>query len=185
MLSRLLYTNPVCLLAIHNPRNVMVLTWLTPINNEGHFVCSINKNRSTAKHITTNKLRQFTLNVPVHGMEDLILSIGSSHQKETVDKFSLFNIKTCQPGWTDGDPSSPLISIADCVAHMVCNIDRIEPEIDPQHYILFCHISQGFVKSSYWTGKLFKPTNPTTPPYLTFFGSQKFGLVTESAPEST
>lgn len=38
MLSRVLYPNPVCLLSVwdaaQHKRNVMTITWLTPINNQ-------------------------------------------------------------------------------------------------------------------------------------------------------
>ena len=59
--SRLLYTNPVCLLATLNPsatptptRNVMVISWLTPTNNSGKFVMSVNKRRHTAGILVPN-----------------------------------------------------------------------------------------------------------------------------------
>lgn len=52
LLSRLLYTNPVCLLTSHDPatrrRNVMTISWLTAINNQGGFICSMNAKRATA-----------------------------------------------------------------------------------------------------------------------------------------
>lgn len=41
MLSRLLFPNPVCLLSSRggasDARNVMTITWLTPINNQVHW----------------------------------------------------------------------------------------------------------------------------------------------------
>ncbi|RHY58482.1 hypothetical protein DYB38_000499 [Aphanomyces astaci] len=51
MLSRLLYPNPVCLLSVADPssntRNVMTVTWLTPINNHkdciAHILCRVHK----------------------------------------------------------------------------------------------------------------------------------------------
>lgn len=52
MLSRPLYTNPVCLLtsrASDEERpNVMTITWVTAINNDGWFTMSVNQTRHTA-----------------------------------------------------------------------------------------------------------------------------------------
>jgi flavin reductase (DIM6/NTAB) family NADH-FMN oxidoreductase RutF len=114
--SRLLYTNPVCLLCtvdfgkiasdkatVHTeikaeertstgstPRtaakqNVMVLSWLTPTNNEGRFMFSINKSRYSASLLapddTPDALHkfgvEFSLCVPVKGMEEMVLNVGS------------------------------------------------------------------------------------------------------------
>jgi hypothetical protein len=47
MLSRLLYPNPVCLLLTSSPRNVMTITWITPVNNKGEFFFSMHQNRFT------------------------------------------------------------------------------------------------------------------------------------------
>jgi flavin reductase (DIM6/NTAB) family NADH-FMN oxidoreductase RutF len=113
MRARLLYPNPVCILACRSPPttpstfdfNAMILSWLTPINNDGDFIFSINKSRFTAQclrleeqfqrsqHPATpaNELLEpspsiarmsqhadsFTLSIPVMGMESMVLSIGS------------------------------------------------------------------------------------------------------------
>ena len=63
-------------------RNVMVLSWLTPVNNEGAFVCALHK-----RHFTAECLRvrgHFALSVPVQGMEAMDLNfktpfLSSSH----------------------------------------------------------------------------------------------------------
>ena len=81
LLSRLLYTNPVCFLTTWGPgdqgkdrANVMILSWLTPINNLATFCFSINKRRFSAENIHT--CPEFSLSVPTKGMEDLVLAIG-------------------------------------------------------------------------------------------------------------
>lgn len=74
-------TNPVQTLqsSIHN---VMVLSWITATNNNGRFMFSINRRRHTAALL--NDMMQvkgyanFTLSVPVSGMEDLVLNVGST-----------------------------------------------------------------------------------------------------------
>lgn len=140
--SRILYPNPVCLLATVSPpspspakaqaaivtnnvsagqsgssddsvqvkENVMVLSWLTPTNNQGKFMFSINKSRYSASllapsiidvaaegykkrthsemglressdfHKESNNFQtglEFTLSVPVRGMEQIVLDVGS------------------------------------------------------------------------------------------------------------
>jgi flavin reductase (DIM6/NTAB) family NADH-FMN oxidoreductase RutF len=93
-LSRLLYPNPVCFLCtwcrhdqvatLHDItqntssdlfHNVMVSTWLTATNNSGRFMYSLNRRRHTASIL--QKQPEFTLSVPVQGMEDLVRNVGS------------------------------------------------------------------------------------------------------------
>ena len=91
--SRLLYTNPVCFLAtcttsnvtVENnlEYNVMILSWLTATNNEGSFMFSLNKHRHTASILKD----EFTLSVPVEGMEDLVLNTGGVSGKWGISKF--------------------------------------------------------------------------------------------------
>ena len=70
-----------------NPkRNVMVLSWITATNNEGRFMFSINKRRYSASFLSppdplnadrTTIGVKFSLCVPVKGMEQLVLDVGS------------------------------------------------------------------------------------------------------------
>ena len=97
--ARLLYTNPVCFLCTvdrerriedsqqPNPdaiRNVMVLSWLTPTNNYGEFIFSLSKYRHSAALLVTTDTDgrhilgvEFSLCVPIKGMEQLVLDVGS------------------------------------------------------------------------------------------------------------
>ena len=76
--SRLLYPNPVCFLTTSRVEggglNVMTISWLTPANNDGLVVFSINKRRYSAECLATHPL--FCLSVPVAGMEGLVLQVG-------------------------------------------------------------------------------------------------------------
>ena len=45
----------------------MTISWLTAIDNNGGFVCSINQRRHTAS-LVCEPGRCFVLNPPVHGM---------------------------------------------------------------------------------------------------------------------
>eukprot|EP00698_Gefionella_okellyi_P009715 TRINITY_DN2491_c0_g1_i1.p1 TRINITY_DN2491_c0_g1~~TRINITY_DN2491_c0_g1_i1.p1 ORF type:complete len:286 (+),score=58.41 TRINITY_DN2491_c0_g1_i1:32-859(+) len=100
MLSRFLYTNPVCMLTSNDVaqrrRNVMTISWLTPINNQGEFSCSMNAHRYSASIVKDTK--QFVLNVPVHGQEELIKRIGGCSGSKG-DKLSNFRLPLCRPGW--------------------------------------------------------------------------------------
>ncbi|KAL3910454.1 MAG: hypothetical protein SGARI_002117 [Bacillariaceae sp.] len=81
--------------------NVMVVSWLTPTNNHGQFLMTLNKRRCTAQGLvkaattashsrratteaaretvdTSTSKAQFTLSVPVAGMEHLILAVGGT-----------------------------------------------------------------------------------------------------------
>jgi flavin reductase (DIM6/NTAB) family NADH-FMN oxidoreductase RutF len=106
LLSRLLYPNPVCLLTVKvendtvagvktYDRNVMTMSWLTPIDNYGNFICSINKKRHSADLVL--KARKFVLNVPVHGQESMILSVGSISGR-LGDKFDILGLPATVPG---------------------------------------------------------------------------------------
>ena len=83
--------------------NVMVLSWLTATNNEGAFMFSIHKSRCSASLLTPptvediDRIRsrekdtdnncnhannfqvgiEFTLSVPIKGMEQMVLDVGS------------------------------------------------------------------------------------------------------------
>ena len=139
--SRLLYTNPVCLLATvrnsktnANPfeslgaasessshrepqsptRNVMVISWLTAMNNSGKFIMSVNKNRHTASVLVPNQNImnddvEFVLCVPVAGMEDLVRNVGRTSGRWGKSKFPSDRMEQCSSG--DGDEASfPIIS---------------------------------------------------------------------------
>jgi hypothetical protein len=66
-----------------NNKNVMVVSWLTCTNNSGGFMMSLNRNRHSAinlaldDNIHHHHPVEFTLCVPVQGMEDLVRNVGS------------------------------------------------------------------------------------------------------------
>lgn len=179
--SRLLYPNPVCLLTSYSKEldkhNIMTISWLTALDNDGRFLCSMNQKRSSAELVLKSK--QFVLNVPIKGMENLLLRIGRSHGAK-INKFEKYKteITPCDVGWTDVKLDKPWdrpIAIKECVAHMDCVVDKVEAY--EGHFIMFCRIVNAFVKKEYWSGKVFCPQNDNIEPFLTFFGSQRFGYV--------
>jgi flavin reductase (DIM6/NTAB) family NADH-FMN oxidoreductase RutF len=62
--------------------NVMVLSWLTATNNNGRFMFSLNRRRHSSSLLkssitSSSSSSEFTLSVPVQGMEELVRSVGS------------------------------------------------------------------------------------------------------------
>merc|ERR1712060_803084 len=88
-----------------------------------------------------------------------------------------------QPGWgvLDGARESPVLALggSGVVAHIVAKVvsDLTQYTTDDEHHLFECRIQDAYVRSEYWDGKLFRPLSPETPPYLTFFGSQTFGVI--------
>lgn len=199
MMSRLLYSNPVCLLTIgtseERPRNVMVVSWLSPIDNSGAIFMSINAKRFTAELLPANGL--FVLNVPVAGMENLIRAIGKCSGRD-VDKFASLGIDTCSPGWrvcaSAAFPCGAYIAVSECVAHIVCTVvsmqltGSVEEGASPslkrkrhdEHYLIRAQIDSAFVHRNYWDGKCFAAVSDEYPPTLTFLGSGAFGYMRRS-----
>jgi len=182
---RVLYPNPVCILTTSAPdgrRNCMTISWLTALNSSNICICVMNLNRHS--YTIVKDVQRFVLNVPTSDFENLVLKVGSCHGG---DKFSQFNIETCNPGWGTYKPSNkarrkkeiwienPGIGLRDCVAHL--QISVLSTQIDHKHAIMTCSIDHAFVKTNYWSGKQFIQQDPSLPPILTFLGTQVFGYV--------
>eukprot|EP01063_Lacrimia_lanifica_P037622 TRINITY_DN7783_c0_g1_i1.p2 TRINITY_DN7783_c0_g1~~TRINITY_DN7783_c0_g1_i1.p2 ORF type:complete len:251 (+),score=82.33 TRINITY_DN7783_c0_g1_i1:101-853(+) len=184
--SRVLYANPVCLLCTRGRgegarANVMTISWLTCINNNGVFFMSMNEHRASAGNVYDAEGdayfadAEFVLNVPVQGAEALLRRVGGETGKE-VDKFGTLGLKRTAPGaWEspatcDGDLAldHPLV-----VAHLACRV--LEGRRGHGHHLLTCEVQDAYVRARYWAGDTFRPTDPALPPYLTFFGAGVFG----------
>ena len=185
MMCRLFYPNPVCLLTVYDPAkhvgNVMTITWLTPIDNIGTFVCSINKRRYTAGLLNVSSV--FVMNVPTRDMEGVVLDIGSCSGRNT-DKFKQFGLRLCCPGWSVNMTDSSItddrikhsIALADCIAHTVCTVE--EKQDKGQHWLMICKQQLAWSRKAYFEdGKCFRPSTESLSPYLTFLGSKTFGSI--------
>ncbi|KAJ3328593.1 hypothetical protein HDU76_009683 [Blyttiomyces sp. JEL0837] len=104
----------------------MTISWLTPLDNHGHFICSMKASRHSASLLFSDNddstassdgmpsnsqttRPRFVLNVPVAGMEDLIVKIGGVSGSTGCDKFDELEIDVCKPGWkTDPNESATL-----------------------------------------------------------------------------
>lgn len=205
MLARLLYPNPVCLLSVRSRggsgRNVMTITWITAINNRGGFIGSVHAARHSVQFVN-HAGAIFVLNVPVRGMEDLVLAVGSCSGADT-DKFEEFGIAVCAPGGaelTEGGSEDIVktkkpkvskkelakqeisravhqaIALRDCVAHLLCRVESVTE--DDGHLLLRCVQLSGWTRRAYWDGRNFIPhASADVEPYLTFLGSKTFGYV--------
>jgi len=214
--SRLLYPNPVCFLGLEN--NVMVLSWLTATNNNGHFMFSLCKRRHTASMLMQDSI--FTLSVPVRGMEELVKHVGgvsgrlgskfsANHHTQPEKPASVPCTSTSStaeqqpplskrqkkkimlqgrgvPGLETvpleigGGNQQHLFAIEGTVARMVCKVNQILNEIiDSDHLLVLAQVDLAEVHRDYWdeTKDQFRPMRAETAPYLTFFGSQRFGYV--------
>ncbi len=239
--SRLLYTNPVCFLTTlcdnqddnSLQRNVMVVSWLTPTNNDGRFMMSINKNRHTSRILLSSSKQEFVLSVPIAGMEILVLNVGKTsgrygrskfpqdHHDKHIEANNIVSTGKKRKGHEFANGIDGLIgvkigtsndeishsernrnvsfAIKGTVAHLKCAIyaiPSIEKEnlIDDEHNLILADIHEAYVHSNYWddSKKQFfpqqrsnqsnenDPPSSSIPPYLTFFGSQKFGYVSTS-----
>lgn len=147
----------------------------------------------------------FVLNVPVRGMEGLVLAIGGSTGADA-DKFDQFRVAVCAPGGGDlhelsndkeekemqtkkqklskkelarqeiANAANQSIALRDCVAHLLCRVETVTE--DDGHLLLRCTQLAGWCRRAYWDGRNFIPQEGTNAePYLTFLGSKVFGYV--------
>ena len=100
-LSRPLYPNPVCFLATWEPRshqrNLMTISWLTAIDNEGRFFASMNQRRHSATLLMAHPY--FSLSVACAGLEALLTRVGGCSGAR-LDKLEALGVPLCRPGWT-------------------------------------------------------------------------------------
>lgn len=183
MLSRLLYANPVCVLATTYRKdglecsNLMTISWLTCTDNHGHFMLSMNKNRFTHEILQSQDM--FVLNVMSLKHKDRLLQIGGcSGRNCTPDKPTQLSIEMCTvrlQSSKSGDDVA-LLGLTDCVSHIVCRIaERLERQ---GHTIMFCTMEMAIVDSRYWTDKqLIAPRD--LPPLLSFLGTKMFASINQ------
>ena len=107
VLSRPLYACPVCFLSTWLPsgkRNLMTISWLSPLDNDGHFTLSVNARRHSAQMLARNPT--FVLSVAHAGLEQLLLRCGSCTGAKLSDKALSLGVPLCQPGWRPLSPAS-------------------------------------------------------------------------------
>eukprot|EP00928_Gymnodinium_smaydae_P082164 TRINITY_DN65565_c0_g1_i1.p1 TRINITY_DN65565_c0_g1~~TRINITY_DN65565_c0_g1_i1.p1 ORF type:complete len:353 (+),score=42.64 TRINITY_DN65565_c0_g1_i1:54-1061(+) len=106
-LSRPLYMNPVCMLSTWTlasegrpaRRNLMTISWLTPLDNDGRFICSMVQRRYSASLLQANH-GFFGLSVATEALVPQVLKIGGCRGEWLQpDKPSVLGIDLCRPGW--------------------------------------------------------------------------------------
>lgn len=99
--ARLLYPNPVCLLATVRDdglANLMTISWLTCVENSGLVFLSVNAKRASASAILSTG--KFTLSVATTGMESMLIRVGSCHgPRDETPKHEHLGVDLCDPGW--------------------------------------------------------------------------------------
>ena len=202
--SRVLYANPVCILVSSGVRplpavvssvedttepttptatptptpttNAMTISWLSCIDNNGLFFASMNEQRFTASLLgfaNSYEGARFTLNVPTQGCEPLVRRIGGESGLE-VNKLEDLALGVCNAGGGGGDVPLPCLDHPLVVAHLECEV--LSGSLSHKHHMLTCRILSAHVRKAFWSGETFKPTAPTLPSYLTFFGGGQFGV---------
>lgn len=167
LLSRLLYTNPVCLASTYSA--IMTLSWITCIDNSGGFICSINSSRDSLNSILEHGI--FSLSIPTAENIPLILKIGSS-KSNNVDKYVDSNLeRVCEGPWC-------AVGSQGICAWLFCKviekINHANPS-GPTHVLLRCTIDHAKVNCINWTGK------QLTGDLLAFMGSKTFALMSPIA----
>lgn len=99
-LSRPLYANPVCFLSTwtrDRASNLMTISWLAPLDNDGHFTLSMNATRHSAQKLAANPV--LCLSVACAGLEPLLLRVGGCTGARLSAKAETLGVPLCRPGW--------------------------------------------------------------------------------------
>ena len=187
--SRLLYTNPLCLLqastklSVADPKDdhmkgmvVVVLSRLTTTNNTGSFMFCLSPSEAQKllvidNHSSNNNKISFTLSVPVHGMEDLLQALvaDNAHLDDDI-------LEDTVVGTKDNYNGNVWKGIKGCVAHLRCRVCSSQPH---EHCtIVFAQVSEALVDSDYWDdAKNRFVAKAGCTPYLKRLGKDMFGYV--------
>ena len=134
-LSRPLYANPVCFLSTWQPgggaRNLMTISWLTAVDNDGHFACSMNQRRHSARNLARNPF--LLLSVACAGLEPLLCKVGACSGRGINDKPRALGVPICGPGWrslAEGKPADGVDGIANEDGEEEAEVDEDEAAAD-------------------------------------------------------
>lgn len=181
MFSRILYPNPISILVVNQNENVegtaMILSWISPIDNNGHFVFSINKKRNSYKCLFDNDNNNdvddndiyFTLNIPIYSMNQDLLNIGTTNsfdfknddvQYSVIPKLNHFKIKTHNLIGNVDIPNTlnnkhiQFINDSRIIAHLLCKIESKSDTFN-NHSLITATILDARINQNYWNGKNF------------------------------
>lgn len=204
--SRCLYPSPVCCLCTVPQPNVMVLSWLTATNNHGNFVFSINRQRFSVCNLQQQPefvlcvpvrgmenlicqigkvsgqfVSKFAAPYPPSEQRPMLPAEGklTPYQRRKLPQEGK-PIPNLVPIPVPREPNiPPLFAIEGTCAIIICVLDQLlsTPNLtDSDHYLGVAHITQAFVRESYWDRKkqIFAPSTPGISPFLSFAGSKTF-----------
>ena len=212
--TRLLYANPCCALVTANAPaaaggeggfNAMCISWLTPIDNHGLVMLSLNAARHSAGNVLRE--RQFTLSVLTEAQRGDALACGGSHGTGVAGgKLAALGLPLVALGgapWeaaaggaaAGGGSSAGLPVLAASPAHLHCRLLSLLAPSEAQgggdggggggaptlqgHLALLCRVEGAWVKEAYWgKHKLLTPA-PGLPRLLCFLGSGVFAAMQE------
>jgi flavin reductase (DIM6/NTAB) family NADH-FMN oxidoreductase RutF len=184
--ARLLYPNPVCFLGTVDESgtpNLMTISWLTPVTNEGSVFFSVNERRSSATNLA--RTGACVLSIAMDGQQSDLVAVGSCHgpqplgaESTRVSKPEALGIPITSPGWGGSELSLPAVEAAG--AHVVLKLQSMDTV--EGHHRVFCKVTGAWVRAELWEGRTWKlPEGDTGPTILTFLGSRKFGRVVAAA----
>jgi hypothetical protein len=94
--------------------NAMTVTWVTPTDNHGSFVMSLNGSRHTARNLASRGAgTPFTLSPAAGGMEALLLALGGCSGRPVSEgglgrgKLAHCGLRLVAPGCRGGDAAAP------------------------------------------------------------------------------
>jgi len=201
--ARLLYPNPVCLLGSANEvgvPNLMTISWLTCVDNDGTVFFSMNERRTSAENLLSS--RRVCLSVAVDGMQSLLVAVGGCHgpSDQGIPKPESLGVELCAPGWAapwEADAGPPA---AECAgAHLDLAVESMTTA--GGHHRVMARVTGAWVRSWLWSGRTYAlpPSSSEASPggsllgppsadepgraplaVLTFLGSRRFGRVVEA-----
>ncbi len=160
--------------------NAMVISWLSPVNNRGTLMLSINRKRHSSAWVLQR--RCFALAVATTELEDALLRVGACSGRDR-DKLggdaplvSIATVPLTQKK-AKGCPHTEIQVVAGSVALLHCHVTQISANVDEQHWVIFAKVEACYADQRYWNGTVLSPTNKHLPKLISFLGSQRFAAI--------
>jgi flavin reductase (DIM6/NTAB) family NADH-FMN oxidoreductase RutF len=167
--------------------NAMVISWLSPVNNRGTLMLSINRKRHSSAWVLQR--RCFALAVATTELEDALLRVGACSGKDT-DKLGgdapLVRITTVpltaqstqkHTKKHKGCRHTEIHVVAGSVALLHCHVTQLSANVDEQHWVIFAQVQACYADQRYWNGTVLAPINKHLPKLISFLGSQRFAAI--------
>lgn len=161
--TRLLYTNPLAVLNVQS--NFMVLSWISPLDNNGSFMFSINMRRHSFSLLSVGCSIALSIPPSGPGIESLLRRIGRCSGRDVKKKNELLNFAICSCGWENlnfehetgnGSESYAEACMSNglflnlAIAHIAASVETIDVFVEKGHAICTARITRACVRPSYW-----------------------------------